>query len=124
WGGLGTLWARDFVTVYIKPIRYTYEFVEANEYFTVSFFPEKYHGDLMTLGRLSGRSCNKLAETSLTPKKIGDTMGFEEAETTILCRKLYAQDLDLTQIPEDAKAKFYASEPPHRMYIAEVVDVL
>ena len=42
WGGLGTLWSRPVATVYVKPIRYTYQFLEKNEYFTVSFFPEAY----------------------------------------------------------------------------------
>ena len=42
WGGLGTLWSRPVATVYVKPIRYTYEYLEKNEYFTVSFFPEEY----------------------------------------------------------------------------------
>ena len=124
WGGLGTLWARDVVTIYIKPIRYTYQFIEENDTFTVSFFPDEFHGDLATLGTLSGRDGDKLAKTSLTAKAVGDTVGFEQAETTLLCRKLYAQDLDPSQIPADAMEKFYANEPPHRMYIAEVIDVL
>ena len=124
WGGLGTLWGRDVATIYIKPIRYTYQFIEKNEYFTVSFFPEQYHGDLLTLGTTSGRDGDKLARTALTPKAVGETVGFEQAETTLLCRKLYAQDLDPNQIPADAMEKFYANEPPHRMYIAEVINVL
>ena len=44
WGGLGTLWGKPVATVYVKPIRYTHSFLDANDYFTVSFYPEKYRG--------------------------------------------------------------------------------
>ena len=37
WGGLGTLWRRPVATVYVKKNRYTFEFMEQNDYFTVSF---------------------------------------------------------------------------------------
>lgn len=42
WGGLGTLWNKPVVTIYVKPIRYTYEFMENNEFFTISFYDETY----------------------------------------------------------------------------------
>ena len=61
WGGMGTLWGKPVVTVYVKPIRYTYEFLEKNDYFTLSFFPEEYRADLLTLGTKSGRDGDKTA---------------------------------------------------------------
>lgn len=42
WGGLGTLWNKPVATVYVKPIRYTHEFMEKSDYFTISFYSEKY----------------------------------------------------------------------------------
>ena len=38
WGGLGVLWHKNVATVYIRPQRYTYEFVEKNDLLTLSFF--------------------------------------------------------------------------------------
>lgn len=124
WGGVGTLWSRPVATVYVKPVRYTYEFMEKNEYFTVSFFPEKYKKDLGVLGTKSGRDGDKLALTSLTPTEVPHGMGFREATLTLVCRKLYHQDLDGSQIPEDAVERYYKTEPVHRMYIGEVVEIL
>ena len=63
WGGLGTIWNKPVVTVYVKPIRYTYEFMESNEYFTISFYDEKYKKDLGILGSKSGRNLDKIALT-------------------------------------------------------------
>lgn len=124
WGGLGTLWSRPVATVYVKPCRYTYEFMERNDYFTVSFFPEDYKKGLGLLGSKSGRDGDKLALTSLHAKPLENGMGFAEAELTLVCKKLYFQDLDASRIPEDALDRYYKTEAPHRMYIGEVVDII
>ena len=38
WGGLGVLWGAPAATVYLRPQRYTKEFVDREEYFTLAFF--------------------------------------------------------------------------------------
>ena len=67
WGGLGTLWSRPVATVYVKPVRYTYHFLEKNDYFTVSFFPEEYKKDLGILGSKSGRNGRQGRSYQLNP---------------------------------------------------------
>ena len=42
WGGLGILWGKPVSTIYIRPQRYTREFVEREDYYTLSFLPEQY----------------------------------------------------------------------------------
>ncbi len=42
WGGVGELWGKDVVFVFVRPQRYTYEFMEKSEYFTLSFFGGDY----------------------------------------------------------------------------------
>ena len=80
--------------------------------------------DLGTLGRLSGRDQDKVALTSLTPLAVENSMTFKEAHTTYLCKKIYFQDLDLNQMPEDVIKNYYETEAPHRMYIGEVVQII
>ena len=124
WGGLGTLWSRPVATVYVKPIRYTYQFLEKNEYFTVSFFPEAYKKDLGILGSKSGRDGDKISLTSLTPQPVEHGVTFSQASATLICKKIYWQDLDLEQIPQDVVDTYYQTEAPPRMYIGEVIDIL
>ncbi len=124
WGGLGTLWNKPVVTVYVKPIRYTYEFMEENDYFTVSFYDHKYRKDLALLGSKSGRDSDKVALTDLTASFMDDAVTFKEAQLTILCKKIYFQDLDVKNMDSSVIEKFYDIEEPHRMYIGEVVDVI
>jgi flavin reductase (DIM6/NTAB) family NADH-FMN oxidoreductase RutF len=123
-GGLGTLWNKPVVTVYVKPIRYTYEFMENNEYFTVSFYDEKYRGDLSILGTKSGKDLDKVALTKLTPSYLSNTTSFKEAKLTIVCKKIYFQDMDVTKVPQYAVDRYYKTEPVHRMYIGEVLDII
>ena len=124
WGGLGTLWSKPVATVYVKPIRYTHEFLERNEYFTVSFFPEKYKKALGLLGSKSGRDCDKVAEAGLTPRYLEHGVTFQEAEVTLVCRKIYRQDMDTQNMPKDVIENYYASEAPHTMYIGEVIGTI
>lgn len=124
WGSLGTLWSRPAATIYVKPVRYTHDFMESSEYFTLSFFPGNFHRDMAYLGSHSGRDGDKLSNTALTPVTVGNTVAFEEAHTVLLCRKIYAQDLELSQIPDFAVSDYYTEEAPHTMYVGEVIDII
>lgn len=124
WGGIGTLWSKPVVSVYVKPIRYTYQFLEENEYFTVSFFDGQYKKDLGILGSKSGRDGDKVALTSLHPTALNQAVTFEEAKITLLCKKIYFQDLDTTKMPQTVIESYYENEAAHRMYIGEVVSII
>ncbi len=123
WGGLGTLWGKPVATVYVKPIRYTHEFMENSELFTVSFYPQPYRKALGLLGTRSGRDGDKVAASGLTPVPLGGSVTFKEAQLSLLCKKIYRQDLNLAAMPEDVKKTYYATEAPHTMYIGEVLEI-
>ena len=67
WGGLGIMWGKNVATAYIRPNRYTKEFVDANDTFTISFFDESYRKALNICGSVSGRDKDKIKEAGLTP---------------------------------------------------------
>lgn len=124
WGGLGTLWNKPVATVYVKPIRYTHDFLDASEYFTVSFFDSDYRADLATLGTLSGKDGDKVAKTQLTAMAVGDSVSFKEAKLTLLCKKIYRQELDKSFMPDFAVEKYYTDEAEHTMYVGQVMEVI
>ena len=125
WGGFGSIWGKQVATVYVRKSRYTHEFMDKNDYFTVSFYPEEYKKVLGRLGSKSGRDIDKMKDSGLTPVRAGESMSFKEAECTLVCRKLYVQTLDEDKIPEELKARFYGREAdPHDMYIGEVLEVI
>ena len=129
WGSLGTIWTRaagDIVTIYVNPERYTSEFLLANDYFTVSFFPEQYREDLQYLGTHSGRDEDKVARTKLTPVKAGESVSFKEAELTFVCKKIYTHQFDKDKMdPEVYQAVYgYRDWVTHYEFIGKVVDVI
>jgi flavin reductase (DIM6/NTAB) family NADH-FMN oxidoreductase RutF len=124
WGGMGTIWGKPVATVYVRTSRYTHEFMDREGYFTVSFYPEECRKAMAVMGTKSGRDINKDEASGLTIKPIGQVVTYEEAEVTIICRKIYWQDLVRENMPEDAVERFYTEEEPHRMFIGEVVEII
>ena len=91
WGSLGTLWGKPIATTYVRESRYTREFMDNNDYFTVSFYPEEYKDVLGVMGSKSGRDMDKMNDSGLTPEAVANTMTFKEAEMTLVCKKLSKQ---------------------------------
>ena len=122
WGGIGELWNKDVCFIFIRPQRYTKQFVDNNEYFTLSFFGEQYKKALAFCGRNSGRDFDKAKETGLTPMEIDGSVSFEESEIVIVLRKVAYQDIKPEGfIDETIDEKNYPEKDYHRMYIGEVV---
>ena len=125
WGGLGVLWGKNVATCYIRPQRYTLEFVEKNDCYSLCFFDEEYRSALNFCGTKSGRDFDKDKETGLTPV-FGDIAPYyEQAKLVFLCKKLYRQDMTAESFlqPENLK-RWYPQMDLHRMFIGEIVKVL
>jgi flavin reductase (DIM6/NTAB) family NADH-FMN oxidoreductase RutF len=121
WGGIGVLWNKPVVFCFVRPHRFTYEFMESNSLFTMSFFDEKYRKALDICGNMSGREVNKMKETGLTPfESPGGSIFYKEAKLLFDCRKLYYSDIDPKQFLDPKIAKNYPRKDYHRMYIGEL----
>ncbi len=125
WGSVGIMWNKPVAFTFIRPQRYTFGFLEKNGMFTMSFFDEEFRKALQICGTKSGRDIDKVKETGLTPAFTGDGVPyFEEARLVLVCKKLYAQDLNEDSIIEEAVKSNYSGDNYHRMYISEIVSVL
>lgn len=124
WGSAGTLWNKPVIMVFIKPVRYTAEFMERNEYFTVSTYTDEYRSALSLIGSRSGRDSDKIAKSGLTPVAAGKSVTYREASRTFLLKKIYQAPFDAGAVPEFAHDLFYAEEDEHIIFIGEVIDVI
>lgn len=127
WGHLGAIWNGDMPTsvVYIRPQRYTNEFVNREKYYTLSFFDEDHKKDLLYLGTHSGRDEDKLSKTSLTPVFDYDSVYFKEAKLVLVCRKVYKGKLhEENFIDQKILDKNYPERDFHYVYIGEIVKAL
>ena len=123
WGGVGVIWNKPVATIYVRPQRYTYEFTEKNEYFTLSVFAEEYRKTLTYCGRNSGRDVDKVKETGLTPIFMEGVPAFEEASMVLICKKLYSQPMGKEYVCDNEAVfpNYGENEPYHTLYVGELV---
>ena len=122
WGGMGTLWRTPVLQIFIRPNRYTFKFLEENEYFTVSFYDKKYKKALGIMGSKSGRDFDKVKLAGLTPKFLENGITYEEATETYVCKKIYMKEMDKSKFP-DKVSDMYKDEPAHYVIFGELVNL-
>lgn len=124
WGSVGELWGKDVVFAFIRPQRYTKEFMDKSDYFTVSFFDEKYKDALRLCGTKSGRDCDKISLAGLTAEYDGEAVYPAEAKLVIKCRKIAVQKMDNAGFIDESIESNYKSGDYHFIYIGEIEKVL
>jgi len=126
WGGIGRVWNLPMALIFVRPTRYTYDFIEKEKTFSLAFFDTPYRKILQDCGAKSGRDWNKMTETGLTSFAMKEgTVGFQEARTMVSCRVKGAMDMP-ESILEDPQLmeRFYPSKNMHRLYFGEIQEVL
>ena len=121
WGAVGVLWNKPMLTCYVRHSRHTFGYMEQQDTFTVSFFGEEQRKALSFCGSHSGRDCDKAAQAGLHPAVMEEGMSFAEAELVLVCKKRFAADLPVSDLPADVAASFYGDNDTHRMYIGEII---
>lgn len=125
WGGTGILWNKNVSFSFIRKSRYTLEFVDKSDYFTLSFFGGKMMKELTFCGRNSGRDVDKIKETGLIPIFEEKAPYFEQAELVLVCKKLYKQTMSSESfIDKTIIDKLYSDNDWHEIFVGEIVKVL
>ena len=124
WGTMGILWNKPVAVCFIRPHRYTFQFTEKSDYYTLSFFDPSHRKILNICGNKSGRDVNKIRETGLIPMITGcGNIGYEQARMVMECKKLYADFLGENHfVVSEIARKNYPSKDFHRFYIGEIVN--
>jgi flavin reductase (DIM6/NTAB) family NADH-FMN oxidoreductase RutF len=125
WGTMGILWNREIYMCFIRPGRYTYEFIEKHIYFTANFFNPEYKEKLEYFGSNSGREVNKMNESGLTSRQtMKGSIYFEEAKLVLECKKIYYHDLDPGHFLDKSILENYELKDYHRLYTGEIINCL
>lgn len=123
WGGIGVLWGKNVATVYIRPQRYTKEFVDANDIFTLTFFGGDCMKEMGYLGKVSGRDVpDKIEQAGLHQESADGYPTFAEGSQVLVCRKLYHDTIKPENFyGNEEDEKWYPDKDYHTMYIAEII---
>jgi flavin reductase (DIM6/NTAB) family NADH-FMN oxidoreductase RutF len=121
WGTLGFLWGKPIVTIFVRPSRYTYDFLEDHKTFSITSFTKEYKKILDLCGTESGRQFDKMNIPEITPIQGEHAVYFKEAKIAIECEKIYFQNLDPERIPSNVKQTYYKNGDYHRVYIGKIL---
>lgn len=125
WGGLGELYNKPVAICFIRPDRYTFNYIDNGDTFTLSFYSEDFREVLNYCGSASGRNEDKVKGSRLTPLMLPDNKGiaFRQAKLIIECRKLVSMPITADAIEQpDVKAE-RTKYPLHKMFIGEIIAV-
>lgn len=123
WGYFGIMWNKPVAVVVVRPTRFTYEFINRYETFTLSSFDKAFKKDLNLLGSKSGRDGDKISETGLTiiPSQRIKAPAFKEAELILECKKIYWDDFKPDRFLDPVVGRNYPDKDYHRMYFGEIL---
>lgn len=120
WGAVGEIWGFDAAFVFVRPQRHTMQYLDANEYFTLSFGIARQ--TMALCGKISGRDCDKIAEAGLVPSS-NDMPGVvwpEGANLVLVCRKTAKQAFDPAGFIDPRIEDNYSGDY-HHMFAGEIV---
>jgi flavin reductase (DIM6/NTAB) family NADH-FMN oxidoreductase RutF len=125
WGGFGVMWGKNVAYIVIRPQRFTKEFVDNSDTFSLTFLDKSFKKQLSYLGSVSGRDEDKISKSNLTIQHSDNTPYFEEGNLAIICTKLYAQEFKPECfITSELDNEWYPKKDYHTLYIAKMGKVL
>lgn len=129
WGAVGYIWNRPATFIFIRDTRYTYQFLQREDSYTLSFFSEQYRGALNICGNRSGRDTDKVKDAGLTPIETpSGLMSFGEARMIIECKKMFVQELDYDHLDPSYKKtimeeSYVGETAKHQLLISEITNI-
>ena len=126
WGGLGVMWNTNVAYAVIRPTRYTREFIDAADCFSLSFLDHQtYAREMAYLGSVSGRDEDKITRMNLTVRHQDQVPFFDEAGKVMICRKMFVQPMQPEGfINPETDSKFYPEKDYHILYIGAIETIL
>ncbi len=125
-GGVGYLWGKRVAIIYVRASRYTKEFLDASNEFSLSFLNRnEYRGALKYLEAVSGRDEDKIAGARLNVNYYEGIPFIDEADSVITCKVLYKQKYEEEGfVDRSIVDEVYKDGDYHYMYIGEIKKIL
>jgi len=125
WGGMGVMWGKNVVFVFIRDSRFTKEFIDREGKFSLSFPSDRYRKEMKFLGTVSGRDEDKISEAKMNVGYYKGVPYMDEGSMVIICRVMSQTPIKKEEFLDDTiDQTWYATKDYHNMYIAEITDIL
>ncbi|BED92408.1 MAG: flavin reductase [Candidatus Paraimprobicoccus trichonymphae] len=124
WGGFGVLWGKNVSFIFVRPQRYTFEFLNNSNFYSLCFFSNEHRNILEYCGGNSGRDKDKIKHLNLKVVKDSECPYFEQANLVFICKKLYFQDITPENFSDIHLDKNYLNKDYHRVFVGEIKKIL
>ena len=128
WGALGVMWGKDVMITSVRPERYTYEFMEASDTFSMAVLPAEDKKKVGYCGSVSGRQTDKVADCGFDVEYAEGTPYFAQSRVVFICKKLAAPALERAQfLGDDTIPDRWYNEKNggyHTLYFGEILKIL
>lgn len=125
WGGMGILWNKNVATVYVRKSRYTLDFIDKSDYFSLTFGNDEMRKALVYCGKNSGRDVDKVKETGIVPVTEEKVPYFMDGKLVLICKKLYRQEMtEQSFLDKSIVGNYYADNDYHIIFVGEIEKAL
>ena len=126
WGTTGILWNKPIAICFVRPQRYTFQFIEKADLYTLTFFDRQHKHILQHCGTTSGRDTDKIKDTGLEPVvSANGGIYYKQARLVLECRILYKDRIEENNfVVKEVIGRNYPSKDFHTFYIGEIVECL
>lgn len=125
WGGVGVLWGKNVVFIFVRDTRYTKEFIDNGKTFSLTFFDPSYKNALKYMGVVSGRDEDKIGNARMHVNSYKDTPFIDEGNLVFICRKMSATRITPDQLLDPSiEGDHYKDGNMHTMYVGEILEIL
>ena len=125
WGSVGYMWRKPMFMALIRTNRYTNEFLDLGETYTISVPKRGSKKEALTIcGTKSGRDIDKEKEANIKfiDSKSVKTPVVEGCDRYFECKIVYKQEIDLENMDEDIVKAVYSKDAKHVLYFGEIVE--
>ena len=124
WGQAGIMWNKPVVNIFVRSSRFTKEFLDSGDFFSLCVLPENLRNLHKICGYKSGRDTDKVLETGLCVEHDGLFPYFKESRLVIECKKLFCQELSESSFCDKSIfEKNYPTKDLHTQYIGEITKI-
>lgn len=127
WGGVGVLWNKDVGFAFIRESRYTKEFLDCFDTFSVSFLAPTKESNIILkyMGNISGRNEDKMNGVKLHYNFHKDTPFIDEAREVGIFKKLSVTKITAEDFcAKEEIEKFYKDGNYHYLYVGEIIELM
>jgi flavin reductase (DIM6/NTAB) family NADH-FMN oxidoreductase RutF len=125
WGFVGVFWGMPVFLVAVRHSRFTHEFIEDSDEFTVNVPGEGLDKAVGHCGEVSGREHDKFKECELSlirGKKVNVPV-IKECKVHYECKVVHKLEVKPDLVPTAVKGLFYAKDDYHTLYFGEILAV-